>query len=142
MSNDYDDNKNEQINKDKYYCKYCDKHLDRKFNFDRHVLTAKHLKFKNDYKVIINESGKKVFVKNENFECKCGKIYKHQTNLIRHKKTNCILKNVNDNLQIKNISEKNKENIANYKEIILTLINENIKLKNKLSETIEMIYNN
>ena len=87
---DYNDCQNENRVVDKYYCKYCDAHLARKFNFDRHILTAKHLKFKNDYKIVINESGEKVFIKNEIFECKCGKTYKHSTNLIRHKKTNCV----------------------------------------------------
>jgi len=143
MLNDYNDCQNENRVVDKYYCKYCDAHLARKFNFDRHILTAKHLKFKNDYKIVINESGEKVFIKNEIFECKCGKTYKHSTNLIRHKKTNCVLKNENKDIIIQNALEHDKDNNINYKEIILTLINENIKLKNKLTEIIENIdFNN
>jgi len=69
--------KNEQQN---FYCKDCDYHTSRKYNWDRHIFTLKHKMVTNGNKNEQNEHTKNVFV------CECGKIYKFSTGLSRHKK--------------------------------------------------------
>ena len=119
---------NEEIKTFKYYCEFCDHYSNSKFNFERHNLTNRHNKLKNDYKIIINEEGKKVFIKNNNtFECKCGKRYNHQTNLIRHKKTNCKINDIVD------------DNKIDYNLIITKLLNENKEMRKTISELVEKI---
>ncbi len=79
--------------------------------------------------------------KSTEYTCKCGKKYKHQTNLIRHKKTNCKLsEHLIENKLIQNMSE-NCENDVNYKEIIMTLINENKEMRKTISDLVPKIGN-
>jgi len=140
----------------KYYCKQCDHYSYRKYNFERHLLSAKHKRFKTDYKIEhieVNGVSKKIIIKSEKFECKCGKKYNHQTNLIRHKKTNCKLKensetieknqivNFIENNETNQIIEKKDTNDITYKEIIMTLINENKEMRKTISELVPKVGN-
>lgn len=155
IMDDYDfEQKSDSIN---YYCKQCDHYSYRKYNFERHLLSAKHKRFKTDYKIEhieVNGVNKKIIIKGKNFECKCGKKYNHQTNLIRHKKTNCKLKDNDKNSgynEIVNYIEneknqtnqiiKNNENEITYKEIIMTLINENKEMRKTISEIVPKVGN-
>lgn len=138
----------------KFYCDYCDHSSYRKYNFERHLLSAKHKRFKKDYKIEyieVNGVSQKIIVKkNEKFECKCGKKYNHQTNLIRHKKNNCKLDKENElktetENKIKNIENElieKKENEISYKEMIMTLINENKEMRKTISELVPKVGNN
>ena len=71
---------------EKYYCKICDYECCRKHNFDKHILTAKHKKLENDSKMIVNDSEKVAKVAKE-YICECGKEFKWNSGLYRHKKT-------------------------------------------------------
>ena len=71
-----------------YYCDICDYKCGKKFNFDRHILTPKHIKkidrkpkrVKNEQK----EQNEKQIIKE--FECeKCNKIYQTHAGLWKHK---------------------------------------------------------
>jgi len=109
----------------KFYCEKCYYLACDKYNYTRHLNSNKH-------KIITIQNN----TINDNDElkyciCKCGKKYKHQTNLIRHNKTNCKL-----NKEIINeIIEKGDETI--YKEIIIALMNENKNLKKNINKPIE-----
>ena len=61
-----------------FACETCNYTTVRKSQYDRHISTAKHIFLTNP-----NNLGhiKKIF------DCKCGKIYKHQPTLCYHKKT-------------------------------------------------------
>ena len=110
----------EQTTANKYYCKLCEYNAVKKFNYERHILTDKHKVncelVKKEQKFI---SDKKI---NNFYNCECGKKYTHQTNLTRHKKTNCSFKETT-----------NKVNV-NHEEIIIMLLNENNELKKQIKE--------
>ena len=75
--------KNKTQNTDKILnCESCDFNCSNKFDFNRHILTRKHINA-----VTTNDFTQK----NANeYTCDvCSKIYKHQSSLCKHKKT-CI----------------------------------------------------
>ena len=55
-----------------YNCETCDYTTSRKLDYDKHLLTGKHIKLTNA------SSGKQ--------ECACGKLFNHKQSLFRHKK--------------------------------------------------------
>jgi len=94
---------------DNYNCKICDFKSSRKSQYDKHILTAKHVRLQNPTE------------KNSNpFVCECGKIYKHGPSLYTHKRK-CI--------KSKDITNKDISN-----ETIMQLIKQNEELKNILLE--------
>jgi hypothetical protein len=67
-----------------YFCKICEYDCSKKYNFDRHVLTAKHIKATKTIK-------KEEFEQNKIYMCNnCDKKYKDRAGLWRHKKT-CVV---------------------------------------------------
>jgi hypothetical protein len=61
-----------------YECKNCNYITLRKNDFNRHLLTAKHIKVTNKLQNAANNCN--------NFKCKCGNIYKYKQGLSNHKK--------------------------------------------------------
>jgi len=73
-----------QKNTNKFYCKRCDYTSRNKYDYNKHLSTAKH----NNKKMVINDN------KNDNtllkFRCvNCGKGYKYRSGLSRHQKKPC-----------------------------------------------------
>ena len=60
-----------------FNCNYCDYITSRKSQYDRHLLTAKHIKTINETDLKQNSS--------EKFVCSCGTFFKSRTTLWRHK---------------------------------------------------------
>jgi len=106
----------------KFHCNYCDYYASRKSQYDRHLLTQKH-----EWQQKSTNGNQKVQKSSEQFECKCGKIYKDRTGLWRHKKK-CKIKEQTDS----------EENIINEtvfdKDLIMMLVKQN-------SELLEVIKN-
>jgi hypothetical protein len=80
--------KTSNILSNEYYCDICDYKCGKRFNFDRHILTPKHIKeierkckrAKHEQ----NEQNNKQIIKE--FECeKCNKIYQTHAGLWKHK---------------------------------------------------------
>ena len=62
-----------------YVCEYCNFHSIRRTNYDRHLLSQKHIK----------NIENKPFIQ-EIYDCKyCGKIYKHKQSVLKHIKYTC-----------------------------------------------------
>jgi hypothetical protein len=106
----------------KYYCKYCDYKCSKKYNWDKHNMTSKHIKATSSNTLATEKwhSGK--------YCCEiCGKEYNDRTGLWRHKKV-CKLNNNNEenilycndknNKLIEFLMKENKE----IKEIILEIV--------------------
>jgi hypothetical protein len=104
-----------------FYCEICDYKCYRKYDFSKHILTAKHKKQQKSNKS--SESSEK----SENkFTCiNCKKIFKDRSGLWRHKKK-CTIENTEDS----NICES--FNIT--PEIILNVIQQNQEFKGLLIE--------
>ena len=102
-------------------CKYCHYNTSRKSQYDRHMLTSKHLNTKNRL-TTTNDLVPKVPLYNCNI---CGNVYKHQSSLCKHKKT-C------------NYKETEKKEESNEK-LVEYLIKENSELKKDNNELKIMI---
>jgi hypothetical protein len=70
----------------KFYCDSCDYNTARKSQYARHLSTSKHQKRENASKMLGNAS-ENVPKSSKQFECSCGKIYKHDSSYYKHKKT-------------------------------------------------------
>jgi hypothetical protein len=106
-------------------CKSCDFKCSKKRDWDRHLLTRKHLK-----STEINESSTKNPQKaSDGFSCeKCGKVYKERTGLWRHNKK-CIKAE-----ELLDSKKKEIEEIKNENEVILLLLKENQEFKQMMVE--------
>jgi hypothetical protein len=117
-----------------FECKVCDYITSRKSQFERHVLTAKHLK-STDCQQKSSETT------NECFECICGKAYKERTGLWRHKKK-CLVdmkKIIEDKAEYFNEVAAKKERKCedsdekiDHEELIKILMKQNTEFKTML----------
>ncbi len=76
-------------NAKKYVCELCDFECSKLSNYDKHLLTSKHVKREKGYKNGKNDIIKKTEnINNDDEEhtCECGKIYNYYSGLWRHKK--------------------------------------------------------
>ena len=63
----------------KYRCETCDFNCIKKYDYERHISTRKHIKIHQDIQKIASEG-------NHTYSCHCGNVYKHQSGLYRHRK--------------------------------------------------------
>ena len=68
-----------------YNCEYCNYCTSKKTDYNRHILTIKHLNMVKKQDLIEQKSIK---INDEKFQCFCGKLYKHYSSYCRHIK-NC-----------------------------------------------------
>lgn len=110
----------------KYICEKCDIKTNNKKDFEKHVLSAKHIKLTKINNVLTDFSPNES--KETNFTCKnCDKQYKSRVGLWKHKQK-CIHE--------PNIEEKSQE-IQELKEFMKYLMKENSELKNMVLKVIE-----
>ena len=83
-----------------YICQACNYKTDRKFNYMKHLKSAKHL---NLHKNINNTLGQ--------FVCECGNIYKYSSGLRRHKATCNFVKKIELPNNLENDSKSKLEKI-------------------------------
>jgi hypothetical protein len=114
-----------------FHCIFCDYKCCLKFSYDRHLLTAKHLKQTQMKQNETKKEKKEKKEKNEQNTCNCGLVYYSRTSLWRHKKK-CPIIEKSDNNQ-----ENNEENIEKKDEIINFLMKENQDFKNLILEIIK-----
>jgi len=118
----------------KFYCEKCDYTCSRRNDFNKHCLTAKHIKVTN----LVTQVTAKV-AKNT-YTCKiCNKLYKSRNGLWVHNKI-CIEPKKKDNeiqLEVSNIEskvEKIKMEIDKKDDIIVKLLDQNVTLQNQVIE--------
>ena len=69
----------------KYFCELCDFKTNHKPDYERHLITLKHLKRNND---ATSNPNTEIIIPIREYKCdKCNKIYKHQPTLSKHKKS-------------------------------------------------------
>jgi hypothetical protein len=128
LSNNYE-TKMSKTSSIEFSCQYCDYKCCKKFNWDRHILTSKHLKSTNSNKIATkNEQNEQNEQNKETYMCNtCNKQYKDRTGLWRHKKIcNSQQKIENENIDL--------ENDITDKELIVMLIKQNSELMKETSE--------
>jgi hypothetical protein len=97
---------------DNYYCSICDYYTSKKFNYDKHIFTAKHKKSTFSNQNVANVA---------THSCGCGKVYSDKSGLWRHQKK---CKTNNDNQQL--VEYFIKEN-SELKHMLLTSLQEQNK---------------
>ena len=123
-----------------FFCKKCDFKCCNKQGYNRHIATSKH-KILTDTSEIVSKSL---------FLCSCGKEYKHRQSLYNHKKRCYYIED--KNIIIKNDKDKDVDEV-DYKSMFIkmikenedirnTLVSENNKLRNQISELIPKVGNN
>ena len=126
----------------KYVCDFCDFNSKNKCDYNKHCLTIKHKRLKNAKNANkISEN-----LGNEEFVCICGKVYKHQSSLSKHKKKCCCIENEEQIVEC----EDNKEGLKSLIIKIMTdngekmnfLMKENQELRNQITELIPKVGNN
>jgi ribosomal protein L37AE/L43A len=117
-----------------YVCVYCDYKCFKKFNWDRHILSSKHIKSTNsNSQATKNEQNEQ---KKDEYMChNCNKEYKDRTGLWRHNKK-C---NINEHYE----SNKSQEKSTTELEIIKMLIKEQSDIKELILQIVKKdTYNN
>ncbi len=129
------DNSNAE-NAYKFKCLKCDFKCCKQSDWNRHILTQKHIKLTNtDINTDINTS---------NYICNCGKKYKHRQSLFNHKKTcnkneDQLMNVVDDKITIsdaKMMFEILKQN-NEFKELILNQSNQLIEQNKSMMEIVK-----
>lgn len=77
----------------KFFCEKCNYSTERKSQYERHLMTAKHKKSYISYKSVTE----KVPKGSKPFSCECGMIFNHRQNLYSHRKICKIIEINNSN---------------------------------------------
>lgn len=110
--------------KDKYICESCDYSTCRKSQWDRHILTGKHLSNEQRNQKVQHDNT--VTNNIESHKCGCGRTYKYYSGLCKHQnKCQFIVKK--EETQIVSTNE-------NTNELLSIILNENNELKKLLNE--------
>ena len=118
----------------KFICEKCYFKSNKKNDYNRHLLTAKHLKITMDNNF--------THINNKKYKCECSKEFKYCSGLSKHKNSCTFLKNNNTSLiQIENKKEmlELKEDNKEMKIMIKELIKENAKQQQQIGELIPKI---
>jgi len=114
---------------DLFYCEKCDYKCSKKFNWDRHLLTPKHIKIAQGDLLADEHEQNEQIGKYTKYICEyCDKEYLSRNGLWKHKK-NCKY----NNDIVSNITDK---------ELIMMLIKENSEFKNMMIKVMENGTNN
>ena len=114
----------------KYSCICCDFKSSKINDWNRHLLTPKHIKNENDTKMIHDDTN--ITQKNSLFTCSCGNIYKHHSGLWRHKKK-CESKPENITITVEE-PEPQPGNNQYSGDLILELLKQNQEFKELIIE--------
>ena len=124
------DNAENAENAEKFLCEICNFKCCKKSNYLTHINTKKH----NDNKMITNDNY--LMLKNAEYVCKCGNIYKYMSGLSRHKKTCTFTDEVVKEQQV----TTNPSNFIT-PELVMELIKDNKEMKQIILEQNNTITN-
>jgi len=135
-------------NSKKHHCIFCDFYTNKINDYERHVLTAKHIKksktTNNTNDMAENTNDFTLFTPKKSYSCICGKSYLHMSSLCKHKvicnkKCNFSEENTKNNednisLTTEEIEEKYEEENSISSAMILELLKQNNEFKELLIE--------
>ncbi len=121
-----------------YMCDICDFVSSNKKDYNRHLMTRKH-------KRLMNATNKTEVLPNTQtddlFKCFCGKKYKHEPSLYKHKKK-CSMNQEQSSTNIIPTNEKNTTGIEIDKELLIKMLLKNQEVMEKIMEIIHNTGNN
>jgi len=110
-----------------FHCNKCEFKCSKKRDYERHILTQKHISRENSNNIIKNE---------KKYECNCGKYFSHRQGLYVHRKS-CKNNNDIDTVTFLSVEhdygENNNKNNKELKEYALELIKKNVELINVIN---------
>lgn len=111
-----------------FICDFCDYSTSNKKDFAKHCATDKHrrLTTANDGTLKNPQNPQNIF----SYTCWCGKIYKHQQSLCKHRRS-CF--NLQHN-QVAEIDLKYQEKIDKLTDVVLEVVSKNTELIKQISE--------
>ena len=112
----------------KYVCEKCHYKCIKKYNWDKHLLTAKHVKETMETEMEI-KSGEKW---QTDITCECGKSYKNKSGLWKHQKKCKKHEEINENSE--EIKEKSEEENPMNTPMIFELLKQNNEFKELIIE--------
>ena len=117
-------NKGQLIN----FCEKCNFKCSKKYSWERHILTAKHIKetTETDLEIKNGEKGQ------TDITCECGKSYKNKSGLWKHQKKCKVYEENNEITQ--EIEEKSEEENPMSTTMILELLKQNNEFKELIIE--------
>ena len=104
-----------------YECNDCDYISSNKNDYSRHLLTVKHLRMTNTYK-ILTENPEKTQKTPDVFSCKCGKVYKHRQSLYNHEKK-CKIDVPKEIATVQEQKKEPEQKGTEYKEMFMMVMN-------------------
>lgn len=104
----------------KYSCETCNYYTSRKSQYDRHLLTTKHIQMTNNDEIVQHCSMK--------YTCHCGKKYKYRQGLFAHRKS-CV-----DKMSEEPIPNTSNESPQVDMSMILEILKQNQEFKDMLIE--------
>jgi hypothetical protein len=110
-----------------YSCETCQYITRNKFDFSKHLLTAKHLK---------NNIAEKITT-SKKYICKCGKDYNDRAGLWRHKKKCETIVESSMSQNVENKSQKDKDEMAIMMTVVKDLLHNNHEVQTKLFELLK-----
>ena len=112
----------------KYYCEKCDYSSNRESQWRRHLSTTKH-KMDNMDNPLDNSKGTK-----RCFECVCGKVYKYNSGLSKHKKKCLLIMKEPTNEKVQEIPTTSSSKSGLSVEVLNKLVEQNNTLMEKVIE--------
>ena len=107
----------------KYSCEKCNFKCFKKYDYERHISTRKHIKVHKGIQ-------KTAFEGNSTYSCDCGNVYKHQSGLYRHRKV-C---NKKQNQVNEHNTLPNNTTLSIDSSLIIELLKENKELRKMMIE--------
>ena len=120
-----------------FNCEACDFTCSKQSNFNKHILTDKHISRSKGYKKNIYINKKSIDLP-ENFTCKCGKNYKYNSGLWKHKKT-CEFDSKGEDG--KNMFDLLINETKDFKNIVIELMKSNQDLQKQMMDVCKMSNN-
>ena len=121
----------------KFMCQICDYTTEKKFNFDKHLLTAKHISA-----IKVNENVAKCSKSKSNHICSnCNKEYKEYSGLWRHKKKCSIIQckeDLNDQKKQQQLVDYLMKENSEFKQLI---IDQNKQMMEQNKHMLELVKN-
>jgi len=120
-----------------FCCESCQYNTDKKYNYEKHLSTSKHLKSIFSNKKVAKSSKSSILNIDDDNTCNicdnCNKIYKDPSGLWRHKKK-CITTNYPNEAEIISDDEETNQQLEQKDELISYLIKENQEFKGLILE--------
>ena len=112
----------------KYNCEKCDYHSSDKNDYQRHLRTRKHKMDNMDNNMDNTKSTKRCF------ECVCGKVYKYNSGLSKHKKKCLLIMKEPTNEKVQEIPTTSSSKSGLSVEVLNKLVEQNNTLMEKVIE--------